>query len=81
VVEQEHGHYHAYKTFKPVTVRRQTAYEAEQDRQLLERRFREQEHETRWDSDHINTNHSLWSKLTKLGNRNRTRLFAVRKAQ
>jgi RNA polymerase sigma factor (sigma-70 family) len=84
VVEQEHGHYHAYKTFKPVTVRRQTAYEAEQDRQLLERRFREQEQATRFDYSVINGPRPCFpfqSKLTKLGNRNRTRLFAVRKAQ
>jgi hypothetical protein len=55
-------------------------YGAEQDRQLLERSFRDQEFETRLDAQRIETAWPLSSKLTKLGNRNRTRLFAVRKA-
>lgn len=67
--------------FVPVSAPRKTVQQAECDQAVLERRFREQELEARYDYAHLETCFPFKSKLEHLGQRYRTRLFAVRKGE
>ena len=79
VVHEQIFHQSRGYSFKPVTSRPRSAQECNEIKETLEKRFREDELDTRKDWDSLYLPGPFRAKLKHIGNRIRERLFVVRR--